>query len=206
MPHSTRRSPYFRTRLALVLVLMAMPSMTHATARLENIPPQPHGAPAGSSLESIRDSVIQGAAEAGWHALTTAPGEVTVSTEVRSKHEATVSIRFDESTFQIDYVDSVNLDYDPDGGLRAIGRQRNRPRIPVPDPGPRIHKNYNIWVQSLAERVARRIVNPLPLTARSPQPGIPMIADELEKLDALRSKGILSDEEFDQQKDKLLAH
>lgn len=33
-----------------------------------------------------------------------------------------------------------------------------------------------------------------------------MIADELEKLDALRPKGILSDEELEQQKAKLLAH
>ena len=32
-----------------------------------------------------------------------------------------------------------------------------------------------------------------------------LIADELEKLDALRDKGILTDEEFDRQKAKLLA-
>jgi hypothetical protein len=38
---------------------------------------------------------------------------------------------------------------------------------------------------------------------RTPSPI--MIADELEKLDALRERGVLTQEEFDRQKAKLLA-
>jgi hypothetical protein len=201
MIHIVQRFTRVSVGLALVLTLFTNPSPAiAASGKLENIARHPHGAPEGSSLESIRNSIIQGATEAGWHMVSTAPGEVTVSILVRAKHEATVAIRFDERTFQIDYVDSTNLDYRPDGLTRTVGKERKHL------PGPRIHKNYNKWVHSLAKRVEMRIAQPLPSLATDPRPGPPLIADELEKLDALRRKGILSDEEFETQKKKLLAN
>jgi len=45
-----------------------------------------------------------------------------------------------------------------------------------------------------------------PLRAPSPPPNAVDVADQLERLADLRGKGILSDEEFQREKDKLLGH
>jgi hypothetical protein len=115
-------------------------------------------------------------------------------------HTATVVIRYDKDDYQINYVDSTNLKFNPDD-LRKPGR---RGQV---IPGPRIHRNYNIWVQELASAVSSYLQHP-PKASR-PSPSIEssepvMIADELEKLDSLRERGILTDAEFARQKDKLL--
>jgi hypothetical protein len=72
--------------------------------------------------------------------------------------------------------------------------------------GPVIHPNYNIWVATLAEEIRQSMRFPPAATesqAASNQSGH-LVADELEKLDALRQKGILTDEEFDLLKAKIL--
>lgn len=121
------------------------------------------------------------------------------SLHVRS-HEATVIIRFDESNFWIDYQDSVNLDYNQNG----LRKTRTRREIK----GPRIHRNYNLWVERLAKRIAIQTKTPpkADLIDRAQPGNLIFIADELEKLDALRERGVLSQKEFDQQKAKLSAH
>ena len=72
--------------------------------------------------------------------------------------------------------------------------------------GPVIHPNYNIWVATLAEQIRQSMR--FPPGAKESQAAstenAPLVADELEKLDALRQKGILTDEEFDLLKAKIL--
>ena len=124
-----------------------------------------------------------------------------MSTTVRQKHLATVEIGFDEDNFWIDYRSSSNLDY-TSSDLKAWTKDQKF----VVTKGPWIHKNYNVWVQDLANHIAER-TNKLLADQRSqsPSPSPALIADELEKLDQLRARGVLSQEEFDAQKAKLLA-
>ena len=73
---------------------------------------------------------------------------MTASLKVRS-HEAIVIIRYDESNYQIDYYDSSNLNFSPND-LRILSRGRRVIK------GPRIHKNYNVWVRDLAKTIQER--------------------------------------------------
>ena len=103
---------------------------------------------------------------------------------------------FLELNFWIDYKDSKNLDYNPKD---LMGRDRGKRRIVTK--GPRIHPNYNRWVAELADQIRLQMQNPPKRSNASPL----LIADELDKLDKLRLRGVLTQGEFDQQKAKLLA-
>ena len=73
--------------------------------------------------------------------------------------------------------------------------------------GPLIHPNYNVWVRGLAKAIEVRAENP-PRAVASDEASARQrlfIADEIDKLDALRERGVLTQQEFDQQKMKLLA-
>jgi hypothetical protein len=73
--------------------------------------------------------------------------------------------------------------------------------------GPVIHKNYNVWVDQLSKRIKIHTKDPpkAEKTETTSRKDPVFIADELGKLVILRQKGVLSQEEFDQQKAKLLA-
>ncbi len=180
-----------------VLGIRAPPAAASVTIR--NIPPSPHFAPAGTPLPDLAAAIRLATDEQGWHIISETPGVMLATLHVRS-HQATVIIRFDESNFWIDYQDSVNLDYNQN----ALRKTKTRREIN----GPRIHRNYNIWVDRLAKKIAIYTRTPpkANLIDRAQPGNLILIADELEKLDALRERGVLTQKEFDQQKAKLLAH
>ena len=62
---------------------------------------------------------------------------------MRRTHEAVVTIGYDELNFWIDYKDSKNLNYNPKDLIRKRKGDRR-----VVTKGPRIHPNYNRWLQS----------------------------------------------------------
>lgn len=165
---------------------------------LRNIPPTPHGAPVGTPLEELAASIRHAANVNGWQVIGSAPGSVMASLRVRNRHHCIVRIGFDETSYWIDYVDSENLDYS-EKDLRLPG-----PRGRVVK-GPRIHRNDNRWVASLAKAIEIGARMPVPVSRPTRASSPPLIADELEKLDSLRQRGVLTQEEFDQQKKKLLA-
>ncbi len=200
-----------RARRALLTLLAALTLATSAQAALlENIAPRPHDAPQGATLDSIAQSILQAASETGWLLVEESPGEIQVLLNVRNRHEATVSIKYDVATFAIDYVSSLNLDYAPEGPARPrrMTKAGNR-RVYSRQAGPRIHGNYNKWVKELATQIARRIARPIATPAgysatRRAAPPV-MVADELEKLHRLFKQGVLTRDEFEAQKKKLLS-
>ena len=191
-----------RNRLVVSILLLSFagagPSFAGGTATIRNIPPTPHFAPDGTSLADLAGAIRLAADAERWQIIAEVPGVMQASVRVRS-HEAVVTIGFDDSNFWIQYQDSINLDY------KLSGRRAHRTRREIK--GPRIHSNYNIWVDRLAKRIATHAKVPPKAnlietgTTRNPI----FIADELEKLSALRERGVLTQEEFDQQKAKLLA-
>jgi hypothetical protein len=186
--------------VTLLLVLFAVgPSIAVASVTIRNTPPTRHFAPPETPLVDLAAAIRRAAIEQGWQIVAEAPGAMRASLHVRS-HEAVVTIGFDETNFWIDYDYSINLDYNPN----TLRKTRNRGEVK----GPRIHRNYNIWVDQLTKKIAiyAKVPPKATLTEPAPSKNPILIADELEKLDALRQRGVLSQEEFDQQKAKLLAH
>jgi hypothetical protein len=182
----------------LLMLSSLAPSNSEASVTIRNIPPTPHLAPAETSLADLSAAIKFAVVEEGWSAIAEAPGVIRASLRVRT-HKAVVTIGFDESNFWIEYRDSMNLDYNPKN------RRATRTRREIK--GPRIHRNYNLWIKSLAKSIELYASTPPKsyLTDTAPSETPILIADELEKLDALRERGILTQEEFDQQKAKLLA-
>ena len=194
----------FRKSVAAVAVVMMFGLAAGNAAGSEtirNIPPTAHGAPADASLEEISRAIEQAAAELQWYGGSASAESIVVSTTVRQKHRATVMIGFDSVNFWIDYRSSSNLDY-----TSSDRKMWSKDQKFVVTKGPRIHKNYNVWVQDLANHIAMRTRLLLAdQRSQSPSPSPALIADELEKLDQLRARGVLTQEEFDAQKAKLLA-
>ena len=195
----------FRKSVAAVAVVMTFGLAAGNAAGSEtirNILPTAHGAPADASLEEISRAIEQAAGELQWYGASESAESIAVSTTVRQKHRATVMIGFDEANFWITYRNSSNLDYN----ASDVTMWTNVDKRVVVGKGPRIHKNYNVWVQDLANHIAMRTRLLLAdQRSQSPSPSPALIADELEKLDQLRARGVLTQEEFDAQKAKLLA-
>jgi hypothetical protein len=194
----------YRTRNSVLLLIalllfsgLALPPAA-ASATIQNIPGTRHSAPVGTSLATISAAIRFAANQQGWIITEETPGLMQASLRVRT-HVAMVTIGFDESNYWIEYRDSVNLDYNPNDRKKTKSMRLIK--------GPRIHKNYNLWVSQLSESIADHVKAPPQSHSASAAPPLSpiLIADELEKLDSLRERGILTQEEFDQQKAKLLA-
>jgi len=200
----TSRSIIKAISLFAILLVWATFSPTNAradrTATIRNIPPTPLHAPDGTPLADIAAAIRSAADSEQWIIVGESPGSMTARLHIRA-HTATVKIQYTESTYQIDYLDSRNLDYKPDDLRRRMPNKKFRTIK-----GPRIHNNYNVWVEDFGRSIEAYSYNPP--KAESPKGAAPLnpilIADELEKLDALRQRGVLTQEEFDQQKAKLL--
>lgn len=79
-------------------------------------------------LEDVRTAIMRAGAGRGWRMNPQDEGHILATLEVRD-HMAQVDIYYDESSYDIVYRDSVNLDYNPDEGT--------------------IHPNYNGWIENL---------------------------------------------------------
>jgi len=184
--------------IVLAVAWMSPANTSARSATIENVPPTPHHAPPGTPQADLAEAVKLGVHSQGWVVLGSSPGATTAQLTIRS-HTAIVVIRYDESDYQIDYLDSVNLNFNPND-KRSPGKNGRLIK------GPRIHRNYNLWVKDLGRSVAAQLRTP-PQAAAPPAASslnTIMIADELKKLDVLRQQGILTQQEFDKQKARLL--
>jgi hypothetical protein len=130
------------------------------------------------SIEDVRAAIIKGSRT------------IRAKLNVKNKHFAIVEIPYSVSSYSIIYISSENLDYNP--------TRRT------------IHRNYNKWVLQLSTLIKRQFQSiSLDATSSDSVHGVAGsdmedIFDELLKLDDLRDRGILTDEEFDIEKRKLL--
>ncbi|GIU47053.1 lipoprotein [Shewanella sairae] len=89
---------------------------------------------ATDSAQSIEQAIIQGCKAKGWVPIKAEGNSIDAYITVRS-HKAHVRITFDDNFYNINYVDSTNLDYN-DGN---------------------IHRNYNKWVYKLSASIQRQL-------------------------------------------------
>lgn len=142
------------------------------------------------SIEDVRAAIIKGSQTQLWTAEMAGDKTIRAMLNVKNKHFAIVEIPYSETSYSIIYISSENLDYNP--------TRRT------------IHRNYNKWVLQLSTLIKSQFQS-LSSNATTPNSnqGLPRsdkedIFDELLKLDDLRDRGILTDEEFDFEKRKLL--
>ena len=137
--------------------------------------------------------IIEATSARSWSPVLEAPGVITATINVRGRHFAKIEIPFSSSSYSLLYVSSDNLDYN-------AKRQT-------------IHRNYNNWVLKLSGTINKQFHEAV--AASGPVPNTPVsggtqrnskedVYTQLLKLDELRDKGILTEEEFQAEKRKLL--
>jgi hypothetical protein len=100
------------------------------TTEIYDVPSRRLPAEPGRSVEDVGRRIEAAVVARGWKPQPVRPGEMIATLDVR-KHEAVVTIDYDESHFSIRYRDSKVLKYD----------------------GKKIHRNYNRWVHNLERRI-----------------------------------------------------
>lgn len=181
-------------RVVLFTLLIASIIFVQAeAARVENLEnlviPERTDAPQ-FSLEEVRTLIMNGCSERQWKPEYEGESVITCSILVRGRHFVKVEIPFSQSDYSIFYLESEEMDYNPANQS--------------------IHRKYNGWVNNLRMMIDHQFKQ----AAASPAGSVVTDkADEksdaaryeaLLKLGELRDKGLISDEEFEAEKTKLL--
>lgn len=124
-------------RLLLVLAVLALVA---CTAKPIQNPREVFPSDRPIAAADVREAILKALQQRGWATRSEAPGLITASIDVRSRHQAWVDIPYSTQGYQIRYRDSAGLDYD----------------------GQHIHRNYNKWVQLLDADIRRQLQLPAP--------------------------------------------
>ncbi len=182
----------------VLLALVMVPAIVGAASPIKNLINVPISLKADGTPftdQEISAAIIKGCIAKGWSPLVNDQGTIRATISPRV-HFAEVEITYTPTTYSITYVSSRNLDY--------------RHYKKKPD---RIHKNYNNWIVKLSASISQAFHSNSSSTARGPadartdavaERGKQDMYSELMKLDELRKKGILTDDEFEEQKKRLL--
>ncbi len=181
-------------RVVFLVLLIASIAFVRAEAarivNLENlaIPDRTDGT--GFSLDEVRILIMNGCTKRQWQPVYEGDAIITCSILVRGRHFVKVEIPFSEVDFSIYYLDSDQMDYDP-------ATQE-------------IHRKYNGWVKNLRVMIEQQFSEAAAKPAGSVVEERPRDVvessryDALLKLGELRDKGLISDEEFEAEKAKIL--
>ena len=181
--------------LALVMV-PAIVGATDPVKNLKNVPITLKSDGTPLTDQEISAAIIEGCIAKEWSPFVNDQGAIRATIAPRT-HFAEVEITYTPTTYSITYVSSRNLDY-----RTALWSKRDR-----------IHPNYNIWIDRLSASITQAFHTTSSSTALVPanahtdavaEHGKQDMYSELIKLNDLREKGILTDEEFDTEKKKLL--
>jgi hypothetical protein len=85
----------------------------------------------------LHDAFVRAGAKRSWIVINDVPGELTLKYSRQGKHEATVKVSYDATSYQLVYANSYNLNADPD-------------RL-------RIHPTYNLWIRNLSNDIASEV-------------------------------------------------
>jgi hypothetical protein len=85
--------------------------------------------------EQVKAAILKACSVRGWIPTVQRDGSINAAIVVRGKHEAKVKITYTQSTVNIIYLDSENLNYE--NGT--------------------IHRNYNKWVANLYQTITKEL-------------------------------------------------
>ncbi len=95
--------------------------------------------------EAARTTAIRHAAAAiNWKVRKQEPGQITLRFRKNNRHVLDVIVKHDESSFDVDYKRSEQLNYDASGEI------------------PQIHPNANVWMASLRETIKQVLASDCP--------------------------------------------
>lgn len=114
--------------LLATLILAGCPHQ----AAVRNVDSSPLTNQADASMKQIAGAIRRAGAGLGWQMKEISDSHILGTLNLR-KHVARVDITFNNKTFNIQYKDSVNLDYESDAKT--------------------IHSNYNGWIQNLENAI-----------------------------------------------------
>ncbi|QLI82311.1 hypothetical protein HZU75_12680 [Chitinibacter fontanus] len=90
----------------------------------------------GMSAEQIKSNIVSAGNRFGWMVIGSEEGKVTLQyNKGNGKHVVTIAVVYDMKGYQINYVDSINMNYEVENGV------------------PNIHPNYNRWVFNLNKEI-----------------------------------------------------
>lgn len=115
-------------------VLLFVAACAGRVAPLYNVVQAPIDVPRTVSMAELEKTIRVAAANRGWTVKRMGRGKIEARVAARD-HVAVVDISYSRQSYSITYKSSVNLKYD----------------------GTRIHKNYNSWVQLLANDINARV-------------------------------------------------
>lgn len=144
------------------------------------------------TLAEVRALIMQGCTKREWKPETEGDAVVTCAILVRGRHYVKVEIPFSEAAYSILYLDSEEMNYN-------AAKQT-------------IHRKYNGWVENLRMMIDWQFRDAAELPAGETLVEEPSDAagddryEALLKLGELRDKGLISDEEFEAEKRRLLGN
>ncbi len=131
----------YKSGLVLLFALILNACRTAPIYSATNIPTSPRPS---ATDEEISEAIWSAGRRLGWRIEKIKPGEMRGIYKIRT-HEAVVAIYYDKTHFSIEYLNSVNLDYD----------------------GNEIHVNYNVWIHKLEQKIHNEISFRLPQRAET---------------------------------------
>ena len=180
--------------LATTLLVISIAFAPAEAAKLENvvnvaIPDRNDGTP--FTLDEVRSLIMQGCTKRDWKPETEAESVLTCEILVRGRHYVKVEIPFSEDAYSILYRDSEEMNYNE-------AKQS-------------IHRKYKGWVNNLQMMIDWQFRDAAELPAGQPVVEKPSKSggdsdryEALIKLGELRDKGLISEEEFEAEQQKLL--
>lgn len=115
-------------------VVLLVAACSGRVAPVYNVVQAPLEVPRSVSMAALDKTIRVAAANRGWTVKRKGRGKIEARIAVRD-HVAVIKITYSRRQYSIQYQDSQNLKYD----------------------GSRIHKNYNSWVQLLANDINARV-------------------------------------------------
>ena len=104
-----------------------------------NVVDAPLEAPQSATMDMITNAILGSGVDRGWKMRVLQPGLIRGKIVVNNKHTVEVDITYDETDFSINYVSSINMNYNLRDGV------------------PYIHPKYNRWVSILEDDIQEQM-------------------------------------------------
>jgi len=121
----------------VILILLSLFLIGCRTSPIMNINEAPINN-SSATLDDITNGIIRAGNSLGWQMRKQSPGHIVGILHLRT-HMAEVDITYDTKSYNINYKNSTNLNYDPSKNI--------------------IHSNYNGWIQNLNNAIQTQVFN-----------------------------------------------
>ncbi|MDR2925264.1 MAG: hypothetical protein LBU76_04855 [Azoarcus sp.] len=116
---------------ALLLTPVAWARWVEIDSRVFRNEPILTQASVSDAEKKTHDAILKGAEDRKWQVIQDTPTVLRLRVNVRNKHTVVVDVRIKPGKVDVDYVDSINMNYNKSQGT--------------------IHPNYHVWIDRLLQ-------------------------------------------------------